>query len=101
MKAKPNFTLREIMDEFVLIPTNENIGEYGGAVLLNRVSAFIWEKIQSPVSRNELLTALLQEFDVDEKTASSDLDELIENLDHLGLIENDNPFIGSRNRHRM
>ena len=86
MKAKPNFILREVMDEYVLMPINENIGDYGGAVLLNSVSAFVWKKMQSPVSRTDLLTAIMQEFDVDENTASTDLDALLEKLDHLDLI---------------
>ena len=86
MKAKPNFILREVMDEYILMPINENIGEYGGAVLLNSVSAFVWKKMQSPVSRNDLLAAIMQEFDVDENTASADLDALLEKLDHLELI---------------
>ena len=30
-------------------------GKFNGTVLLNDVSAFVWEKLQNPVSRDDLL----------------------------------------------
>ncbi len=89
MKAKSGFILREVAGEYLLMPTGENIGIYSGAVLLNSVSAFVWEKLQLPTSRSELLAAVLQEFEVDEARAAADLDVLLEKLNRLNLIEND------------
>lgn len=89
MKAKPGFVLRNVMDEHLLMPTGDNIGAFKGAVLLNDVSAFLWEKLQSPVSRDDLLTAILQEYEVDESTAAADLDKLLHILNEYGLLENE------------
>ena len=91
MKAKHGFILRELVGEYLLMPTGENIAGFNGVVLLNRVSAFVWEKLQSPASREELLDAVLEKFDVDEATAAADLDALLEKLDRLGVIETGNP----------
>ena len=77
------------MNEYLLMPTDENIGIYRGAVLLNSVSAFFWEKMQAPVSRDDLLTAVLNEFDVDENKAANDLDAFLEKMNQLGIIENE------------
>ena len=89
VKSKPGFILREVAGECILMPTNENIGIYSGAVLLNSVSAFIWEKMQSPISRSELLVAIVQEYEVDEATAAKDLDALLEKLSQLNVVESD------------
>lgn len=89
MKARDGFVLRNVVDEYILMPTGDNIGQFNGTVLLNSVSAFIWEKLQAPVSRDELLQAVLDEFEVDKATASADLDILLKTLRGYGIIEDD------------
>ena len=87
MKAKTGFVLRNIAGEYMLMPVGENITSYKGAVLLNKVSAFIWEKLNDPISRDDLLTAVLDEFEVEEEVASKDLDSILQRFDELGLME--------------
>ena len=89
MKAKPGFVLRNVVDEFILMPTGDNIGKFNGTVLLNEVSAFVWEKLQNPMSKDDLLKAVLDEFEVDKATASADLEALIGTLRGYGVIEDD------------
>ena len=55
MKAKPGFILRNVVDEYILMPTGDNIGQFNGTVLLNEVSAFVWGKLQNPLSKEDLL----------------------------------------------
>ena len=87
MKAKNGFVLRKVVDEQILMPVGDNIGQFNGTVLMNDVSAFVWEMLQEPVTKEELLQAVLSEFEVDEETASRDLDELLEKFAGLGIIE--------------
>ncbi len=89
MKASPGFVLRNVVDEYILMPTGDNIGKFNGTVLLNEVSAFVWEKLQSPISREDLLKAILNEFEVEKTVASKDLDALLETLRGYGVIEDD------------
>ena len=89
MKAKSGFVLRHVVDEYILMPTGDNIGKFNGTVLLNEVSALVWEKLQNPMTREDLLQAILDEFEVDRATASADLDALITTLQRYGVIEND------------
>ena len=87
MKAKSDFTLRDVMGEYMLMPTGENIGKYEGTIVMNDVAAFVWEKLQNPVSRDDLLAAVMDEFDVEEAVAAKDLDALLEKLKNYGVIE--------------
>ncbi len=88
MKAKPGFVLRTIADDYMLMPVDQKIGEYKAAVLLNRLSAFVWEKMQEETSREELLSAVLGQFEVEEAEAAADLDALLDQLNQLDLIDN-------------
>ena len=89
MKAKPGFVLRNVVDEYILMPTGENIGKFNGTVLLNSVSAFVWEKLQNSLTREELLQEILNEFEVEKAVASADLDTLLETLKGYDVIEDD------------
>ncbi len=89
MKAKSGFVLRNVVDENILMPTGDNIGKFNGTVLLNEVSAFVWEKLQNSLSRDDLLTAILNEFEVEKAVAAADLDALLATLKEYGVIEDE------------
>ncbi len=87
MKIKENFTLRHIADEYIVMPTGSSIANFDGAIALNEVSAFIFEKLSNPMSKDDLVIALLNEYNVDEETATKDIDALISKFEEMGIIE--------------
>ena len=87
MKIKEGFVLLNVVDEFIVMPTGDNIARFDGAVVLNEVYAFIFKQLENPVSRDDLLTAMLNEYDVDETTAAADLDALLEKFAEMGVLE--------------
>nr|WP_295274775.1 PqqD family peptide modification chaperone [uncultured Blautia sp.] len=87
MKIKKGFVLRNVMDEYIVMPTGDNIAKFDGSVVLNEVSAFIYKLLENPMCRDDLLAAVLNEYDVDESTASTDLDALLNKLDKMGVLE--------------
>ena len=78
-----------MVGEYILMPVDDKIAEFNGTVLMNKLSAFVWEKLQTSVSREEILGDILQEFEVDEATAVKDLDELLSGMQELGILEAD------------
>ena len=89
MKVKDGFILKNVVGDQIVMPTGENIAAFNGALLLNSVSAYVWEKLQNPVSREDLLAAVTDKFEVDEETAAKDLDALLEKLKGFGVIEDE------------
>ena len=87
MKIKDGFVLRNVIDEYMVMPTGENIAKFEGAVVLNEVSAMLYKLMEKSTSREDLLTAMLNQYDVDEETASTDLDEILETFEQIGLLE--------------
>lgn len=87
MQIKQGFVLRTVAGEHMVMPTGENIGKFGGAVVLSDVAAFIFEQLRQPISREDLLDLVLGEYDVDAASAGADLDELIEQFRSIGILE--------------
>ena len=87
MRIKDGFVLRNVIDEYVVMPTGDNIAKFAGTVVLNEVSAFLFKQLENPVSRADLLSALFSEYDVDEATAGADLDALLDQFREMGLLE--------------
>lgn len=87
MKIKEGFVLRKVADEFIVMPTGENIAKFEGAVALNDVSAFVFEKLSNPVSKEDLVIALCDEYEVDVQIARQDIDSLISKFEEMGIIE--------------
>ena len=89
IKAKQGFILRKIVDDIILMPVDENIGEFNENIILNEVSAFVWIKLQNPISKDDLLKAVLDNFEVERAVAAADLDVLLEKFRAYGVVEND------------
>ena len=87
MRIKEGFVLRNVVDEYIVMPKGENIAKFEGAVVLNEVSAFIYKMLEQPVSKEDLLAAVLAEYDVDQATAAADLDAILDKFADMGILE--------------
>lgn len=86
MKAVEGMITRKIADETLLIPTGELSQKYNGLITVNEVSAFIWEKLEKECTFEELLEAVLSEFEVSREQAETDLRALLDKLRQMELI---------------
>lgn len=87
MKIKEGFALRKIAGEFIVMPTGSNIASFDGAIALNEVAVFIFEKLQNPASKDDLLIAVLNEYDVEKEVAERDIDAITAQFAEMGIIE--------------
>ena len=87
MKAREGFVIRNIMGDYVLSPTGSKMKEFQATIVMNDLTAFVWNELQHDVTRSELLKAILEEYDVDQETAAKDLDALLKKLREFEIIE--------------
>ena len=87
MIIKKGFVMREVGKEHIIFPIDDNITKFNGTVVLNEVSAFVFEQLQTPLCFDDLLEAVINEFSVDKEVAKADLKELIKKLDEMGILE--------------
>ena len=87
MRAKQGFTVVDIAGDYMVMPTGSNMATFGGTVALNKVSAFLFNAMQTDISQEDLLERMLNQYDIDRETAARDLAEILETFRKLGLLE--------------
>ncbi len=87
MKVKEGFELKEIADNYVVIPTKSNVVDFNSMIMLNEVSAFLWLQLLEDSTEQELVRALLNEYDVDKETAANDVKMFVNELAAAGVID--------------
>ena len=87
MKLKRDLTIHDMGDEFVVISSNPD--EFRGMMKLNKTGAFVFELLQQNLSKEEIAKKLQEKYDVEEKTALADLEELLKIFEESGLMCND------------
>jgi len=87
MKIKEDFMLRYIADEWVVVPMGERLKKFNGLIRLNESGAFIWKLLEKDVSKDEIVTAMLEEFDADEKKVSEDIEAFLRKLEDALILE--------------
>lgn len=87
MKIKEGFVLRNICGEYIVVAVGRQTLDFKGLIKLNETGAFLWEKLQTECTADELLAAMQAEYDVDTKTAQVDIETFIASLQAAELIE--------------
>lgn len=87
MKLKDGFMLREIAGQWVVVPIAARVVEFNGIITLNETGAFIWEAMTQGKDKADILTAMLQEYEIDSTSAEKDVDEFVAKLQEKDLLE--------------
>ena len=88
MKIKDSFIINQIGDEYIVVPTDDSVTDFGAMISLNETGAFLWENLKNETSIESLCKKVTKEFNIDEKTAMNDTLEFIEILKEKNLLEN-------------
>ena len=87
MKIKDGFILREVAGSFIVVAVGEAVKEFNGIVNLNETGAVLWKIHEKGATKEQLVKALLAEYDVDETTAEKDVSAFIEKLQEAKLVK--------------
>ena len=87
MKIKEGFILRNVAGSFVVVPIGDATLDFNGMMNLNETGAFLFEKMIDGTTREDLIKALTDEYDVDEETAAKDVDLFIDKVEKEDLFE--------------
>jgi len=86
MQLKKELMKRSIAGDTFLVPVGKTIYDSNGLFLLTEVGAFLWDLLPEAEDEQQLLTAVLGEYDVDEATAATDIHAFLEKLRNMGII---------------
>ena len=86
MKVSKNFILRNIADEYLLLPTGEAALTTRGLIALSESGCLLYKKLQEDCSRDDLIHALCSEYDVTEEVAGADVDAFLDQMRQLNML---------------
>ena len=86
MKLRKELIKREIAGESFLIPVGRTVYDTNGLFALTEVGAFLWELLPQAETPEELLRAVLEEYDVEEARAAADIAEFLDKLRRMEIL---------------
>jgi energy-coupling factor transporter ATP-binding protein EcfA2 len=89
MKIKEGFVTRKVLDDYMAVPVGSGSAAAAGAIMLNDVGFYLWEKLAQPTTEEALLECLLSEYDINDAVAAEDLSAFLQTLRKAGALEED------------
>ncbi len=87
MKIKDGFILREVAGNYIVVAVGDAVKEFNTVINLNGTSALLWKKLAEGATEEQLVDALLSEYEVEKETAQKDVKIFIEKLTEAKLIK--------------
>jgi hypothetical protein len=85
MKLKDGFLLRQVAGQTVVLPTGAEL-DLNMMITLNDTGAFLWQRLAEDTDEAALVSALLEEYDVDEETAKNAVCAFVKKLNDNGFL---------------
>lgn len=87
MKVREGFIKKKMGTQAVVIAMGSASKIFNGMVKLNETGELMWDKLVEGTTREELIAAILEVYEVEEELAQKDVDRFIEILKKPGIIE--------------
>ena len=88
-ERSPSVVTRKTGNEYVLVPVTNNIADMNSVYTLNETGAFLWELIDGENNIEDMIEALIREYDIDEQSAANDVIEFINEMHRYLIIKGD------------
>ncbi len=87
MKLKAGFVLRQVAGSYVVVAVGLQTLDFKGMIRLNETGAFLWKQLaENECTEESLVTAMTNEYDVDDNTAASDVGAFVKSLREADLL---------------
>ena len=86
MKIKDGYIVREVAGQIVVLPSGDDL-DLNVMITLNGTGKFLWEILQKGAQKEDLVSAILANYDADEPTAKSAVDGFVAELEKNGFLE--------------
>lgn len=87
MKIKSGFILRKVADNHIVVAVGARAKEFNGMITLSESSAILWKLLEKGAEKEELISALQKEYNVETAVVTADVEKFIKKLTEAGLVE--------------
>ena len=84
--SNPNYVLREIAGESVLVSMGEGVADFCGIITLNQSAKILWETLKQGSTREKLAENLKNHFQISDEQAAEDVEKSLKLLEEKGLV---------------
>jgi len=87
MKIREGFILRQVLDIYAVIGVGSEAYMPNRIMSVNETGAFLWRMLENGAEKQELIDALLREYETDPQTAEKDVNAFLNELWDKKLVE--------------
>lgn len=87
MRRSPDFVVRTVGGQDLLVPIGAMVGKTNSIVVLNLTGRYIWDLLAEDRSPGELAAMLAARFGIDRERADADVRPFLDDLGRMGLLE--------------
>ena len=87
MKIASGFVRRTVGDSYMVVPVGTRTRDIPGVIALSESGALLWERLEQGATEDELVQALLAEYEVERGRAESDVHSFVAELRDKGVLE--------------
>lgn len=80
LKIDKEYVLRQIGDDYIIVPVGQAALSFNGMITVNETGAFLWGQLLKGTNKEELLQNMMETYEVTQEEASRDIDEFLEVL---------------------
>lgn len=84
----PNYLLREIANEYILVPVGQAAVDFNGLATLNATSAWLWKYLQKKATLQDIIMAFAHEYEISVDQSTEDVTDFLKQaLEHHLVIK--------------
>ena len=87
MKIKEGFLLRQVGGNNVIVPVGAQSVDFRCIITLNELGAFLWQKLTADCTVEDLVNAVLAEYDATADIVTPDVERFVASLREKNLLD--------------
>ena len=87
MKKKEDFIIRNIADEYIMIPVGNTALKFDGTIMINEIPAFIWDHIEEVSNEREMSNLICKYYEANYNEVYNDIKVIFRQMKDMQWIE--------------
>ncbi len=87
MQIKPQYQLKNIAGDYVVVSSGGPVMDLTGSFTLNETAVLLWKQLETGCEKNALVHTLTSEYAVSEEQATKDVDAFVAYLKERNMLE--------------
>ena len=85
MKLKKQFVTKDMGDTQIMVAAGGSV--FSGIVRSNSTAAYIVDLLKEEITKEQIVSAMLDRYEVSEERASADVDKILDTLRGIGALD--------------